>query len=129
MLKKISSYVIVLAIGLAVGTWFDAKHTIEEKVVVKDRVRTVTQEIIVERPDGSKETRRTVEKNEKTDTKTAKKETIPLKKDWGVGVKADLFNQVPVYTVEIHRRVFSDLYVSAYGRTNNTVGLGVTFFF
>lgn len=129
MYKKIGSYVVVLAIGAALGTWFDTKHTIEEKVVYKDRVRTQIQEVIIERPDGTKETRRTVDRNEKKDKQVAKKETKPARKNWGVSVKTDLFAPVPAYTLEVHRRIFSDLYISAYGRTDSSVGVGVTFFF
>ena len=65
MIKKIASYVVVLAVGLAVGTYFDAKHTIEEKIVVKDRVKTIVKEVITERPDGTKVTERHTTKDEK----------------------------------------------------------------
>ncbi len=129
MLKRIGSYVVVLGIGAAIGTYFDAKHTIEEKIVYKDRIRTQIKEVITERPDGTKVTERVIDKDEKKDKKVAKKETIPVKKDWGVGVKYDLFRPEAVYTLEVHRRIISDLYVSAYGRTDSTVGIGVTFFF
>lgn len=129
MLKKISSYIIVLAIGAALGTYFDAKHTIETKVVTKDRIKTVVKEVITERPDGTTVTERHTTKDEKKKQVANSKESIPVKKDWGVSVKTDLFRPVSVYTLEVHRRVFSDLYVSAYGRTDNTLGVGLTFFF
>lgn len=129
MLKKISSYIIVLVIGLAAGTYFDAKHTIEEKTIYKDRVRTVVREVITERPDGTKITERITNKDEKKKKIAKRKESIPVKKDWGVGVKADLFSPIPSYTVEVSRRVFGDIYVSGYGRTNGSVGVGVTLFF
>lgn len=128
-MKKIASYLIVLAIGAMIGTYFDAKHTIEEKVVYKDRIRTVTREVITERPDGTKVTERVVDKNEKSEKQVAKRESIPTKKDWGVSVKTDLFVPAPVYTAEIHRRIFADFYISAYGRTDGTIGAGVSFFF
>jgi len=129
MLKKIGSYVIVLAIGAGIGTYFNQKHTIEEKIVYKDRIKTQIKEIITERPDGTKVTERVIDKDEKKDKVATKKESIPVKKDWGISVKTDLFTPVPVYTAEIHRRVFSDLYVSVYGRTDNVIGVGVTFLF
>lgn len=133
MLKKIASYVIVLGIGAALGTYFNAKHTIEEKVVTKDRVRTIIKEVITERPDGTKVTERITDKKEKKNQVAKKKESIPVKKDWGVGVKADLLSQPiggqTVWTVEVHRRIFSDLYISGYGRTDGVAGVGVTFFF
>lgn len=129
MLKKISSYIVVLAIGGALGTYFDAKHTIETKVVTKDRIKTIIKEVVTQRPDGTTVTERHTTKDEKKKQVAKQKESIPVKKNWGVSVKADLFAPVPVYTLEVHRRVFSDLYVSAYGRTNNSLGLGLTFFF
>lgn len=128
-MKRIASYVVVLAIGAALGTWFDAKHTIEEKVVYKDRVKTEVREVIKEAPDGTKVTERITYKDEKSDKSVAKKETKPVKKDWGVGVKYDLTVPVGVYTIEVHRRVFGDIYVSGYGRTDGVAGVGVTLFF
>ena len=130
MLKKIASYVVVLGIGAAIGTYFDAKHTIEEKIVFKDRVKTEIKEVIKEGPDGTKVTERTIYKDEKKDKKVAKKESIPVKKDWGLGIKYDLVPAgKPVWTVEVHRRIFSDLYGSAYGRTDGVAGVGLTYFF
>lgn len=129
MLKKISSYIIVLAIGAAAGTYFNQKHTIEEKIVYKDRIKTEVKEVVIEKPDGTKITERHIQKDEKKDQKIVKKESIPVKKDWGVSLKTDLFTPVPVYTVEVHRRVFSDLYIGAYGKTDGVVGVGLTFFF
>lgn len=129
MTKRIVSYIFVLVVGLAIGTWFDAKHTIEQKVVYKDRVRTQIEEVIIERPDGTKETRRTVDKNERSDKHVAKKESKPIKPNWGVGIKYDLFQPQQIWTLEVHRRVFGNAYVSAYGRTDGVAGLGITVFF
>lgn len=129
MLKKVSSYIVVLAIGGVLGTYFDAKHTIEEKVVTKDRVRTVIKEVITEKPDGTKVTERITDKKEKKNQVAKKKESVPVKKNWGVSVKTSLFQPTSNYTFEVHRKVFSDFYVSAYGDTSGTVGIGVTLFF
>lgn len=129
MHKTILSYIAVLAVGVGIGTYFDAKHTIEETVVYKDRVKTVVKEVITERPDGTKITERETNKVEKTDKVTAKKESIPVKPNWGVGVKYDLFRPIPIWTAEVQRRVIGDFYVGAYGRTDGVVGVGVSFFF
>lgn len=129
MLKRAASYVVVLVAGVGIGTYFDAKHKVEEKTVYKDRVKTVVKEVVTERPDGTKVTERHTTKDEKTKQVKNKSESIPVKKDWGVGVQYDLFRPDPVYTLQVHRRVFSDLYVSGYGRTDGTLGVGVTFFF
>lgn len=132
-MKKIASYIIVLAIGAGIGTYFDAKHTIEEKIVYKDRVKTVIKERITENPDGTRVIERETTKKEKKDGSVSKVESKPVKKDWGVSVKADLLSQPvggqTVWTVEVHRRIFSDLYVSGYGRTDGIAGVGVTLFF
>lgn len=129
MIKKITSYVVIFVIGAAIGTYLDQFHTIEEKIVYKDRVKTVLKERITEAPDGTKITEREVVKKEKKDGSATKIESKPVKKDWGLGVKYDLLGGPGVYTLEIHRRVFSDLYISGYGRTDGVAGVGVTFFF
>jgi len=129
MIKKISSYLVVLVIGGAIGTYFDAVHTIEEKVVVKDRIKTEIRETITEKPDGTKITDRVTNIDEKTKSVASKKESIPVAKNWGVGIKYDLFVPVPVYTIEVHRRVIFDLYVSVYGRTDNVSGVGLLYTF
>lgn len=129
MLKKLSSYILVLGIGAAIGTYFDAKHTIEEKVVFKDRTRTVIKEVITEKPDGTKITQRETNETTKVDKTQARKESRPVKKEWGVGVQYDLFRPEPIVTVNVHRRVFGSLYGGVYGRTDGTVGIGLTFFF
>lgn len=129
MLKKVGSYIVVLVIGGVLGTYFDTKHTIEEKVVTKDSVRTVIKEVITERPDGTKVTERITDKKEKKNQVAKKKESAPVKKNWGVSAKTSLFQPTSNYTLEVHRRIFSDFYISAYGNTSGTVGVGVTLFF
>lgn len=130
MLKKIASYVVVLGIGAAIGTYFDAKRVIEEKVVYKDRVKTEIREVVKEAPDGTKVTERVIYKDEKKDTKVSKRESKPMKPNWGVGVKYDLIpSGQPSWAVEVHRRIIGDLYVSGYARTSGVAGVGVTMFF
>ena len=130
MLKKVNSYIVVLAIGAVLGTYFDAKHVIEEKIVYKDRVKTEIKEIIKEAPDGTKITERVIYKDEKKDKKVSNKESKPVKKNWGVGVKYDLLPPgQAAWTVEVHRRILGDFYVSGFGRTDGVAGIGVTLFF
>lgn len=129
-MKKIASYIVVLVIGAGLGTYFDAKHTIEEKIVYRDRVKTVVKERITESPDGTRVIERETVKKEKKDGSVSKTESVPVKKDWGVGIKYDLLPVGPaVWTLEVHRRIIGDFYVSGYGRTDGVAGLGVTFFF
>ena len=129
MIKKISLYVVILAIGAGLGAYFNPVHTIEEKVVVKDRIKTVIREVVTQRPDGTIVTERDIVKDEKKDTVATRKESIPVKKDWAASVKYDLFTSVPVYTIEIQRRVLGNIYAGAYGRTDGIVGVGVTILF
>lgn len=130
MLKKISSYIIVLAIGAALGTYFNAGHTIEEKIVVKDRIKTEIKEVITENPDGTKVTERIINKDEDKKSVSTRNEFIPKQKDWGVGIKYDLFvSGDPVWTVEVNRRVLGSFYAGVYGRTDGVVGVGLTFLF
>lgn len=129
MLKKISSYAIVLVIGGALGTYFDAAHTIEEKIVTKDRIKTVIKEIVTERPDGSKVTERVTTKKEKKDSVANKKESIPVAKKWMAGVSYELFKPQPVYTIDIKRKLFTNIYAGAYGRSDGRFGVGVTILF
>lgn len=129
MLKKIASYVVVLGIGAALGTYFDGKHVIEQTVVSQDRTKTTITEVITERPDGTKVTERLIDKKEKKDQVSNSKESIPTKPNWGVGIKYDLFTPTPVWQAEVNRRIIWDLYVSVYGRTDGTIGAGVTIFF
>lgn len=132
MLKKISSYLVVLAIGAALGTWLDARHTIEEKVVYKDRVKTEIREVIKEGPDGTKVTERVIYKDEKKDTKVSKKESKPVKPNWGVGVQYELLGQPGAIQVDLNRRLFGNFYVRAYGRMEShggAAGVGVLVLF
>lgn len=129
MQKKILSYIIILIIGVGIGTIVPKKNIIEEKIVYKDRTTTVTKEVIVERPDGTKETYRDIVKKEKNNTTIDKKEKTIPKNDWVVGVKYELFRPVPVYTVDVSRRVVGDFYVTVYGRTDATIGFGLLYSF
>lgn len=129
---KIVSYLVAVLVGAGAAYYFMPQQIkIEEKVVTRDVIKTVTKEVVkIQRPDGTIETiEREVVKDEDKKKQASVVKTKPAKKNWGVGVKYDLFRPDSVYTLEVHRRIVSDLYVSAYGRTDSTVGIGVTFFF
>lgn len=132
MLKKISSYLVVLLIGGALGTYFDASHTIEENIVTKDRVRTVIKEVITERPDGTKVTERNTTKDEKKKQTAKRKESIPVKANWAVGVQYELLGSVGSVQVDVNRRILGDIYVRVYGRSENigvSAGVGLLYTF
>lgn len=120
---------VILAIGAGLGSYFNPIHTIEEKIVIKDRIKTIVREVITQRPDGTIVTEREIHRDEKKDSVATKKESIPSSKNWAVSVKYDLFVAIPVYTIEVQRRILGNIYVGVYGRTDNIVGAGVTILF
>lgn len=122
-----------IAVGAAIGGagvfYFVKPETKTEKqVVYKDRVQTVIEEVIVEAPDGAKTTKRTTTKDQTKD-KTKTHVTTTTKPNWAVSVQHELFVPEAVTTVGLHRRVFSNVYVSVYGNTQLGVsaGLMITF--
>lgn len=127
-----SRLVIAVLVGAAIGAGamrlFPNVKT-EEKIVYKDRTQTVTKEIIVVRPDGTTVTEREIVKEEKKDQTVSKKENFPNKPDWGVSLKSDMFAPNPNYTLELHRRIFGNIYAGAYGQSNGAVGISVSLFF
>ena len=130
MQKKILSHLIAIIIGAGVFYYFDSNvHEIEQQVIYKDRTRTIVKEVTTEKPDGTKVTERIIDRKEKTDTTASKSESKPVKPDWGVGVKYDLFTGNPAWTVEVNRRIIGNIYGGVYGRTDGIVGAGVTIFF
>lgn len=130
MKSKIIGYVIAMVVGAGACMYFDKDiHEIEEKIVYRDRVRTVVKEVITEKPDGTRIIERETNKDEVKDSVSTKKESIPTKKNWAVGVKYDLFSHEPVWTAEVQRRVIGDIYAGAYGRTDGIVGVGITILF
>lgn len=128
MIKKYGIYVIVFLIGGAAGTYFDAKHTIEEKVVYKDRIKTQIREVIKEGPDGTRVTERFITKDEKKKKQATKKESKPVKKDWLLGVGIPVIGD-EVYDVRLERRILGDLYIGVKGDSQGTFGVGVTILF
>lgn len=130
MQKKILSYVLAVCVGAAICMYFDKEvHEVQERIVYKDRIKTVVKEVITENPDGSRTIERETTKDEKKDQVSNKKETRPVKKDWLVSVKADLFSPAPAYTAEVSRRVIGDFYIGTFARTDGVVGVGVTLAF
>ena len=129
MIKKIASYVIVLAIGAGIGTYFNQKHTIEEKTVYKDRVKTVVKEIIKENPDGSKVTERVIHTDEKSKQTAQKKESKPVKKDWLVGIGYNIIGPDQFYNGRLERRILGDVYVGLNGDSRGNFGVGITLLF
>jgi hypothetical protein len=130
MQLKILSYILVFAAGIGACLYFDDNvHEIKEEIVYKDRIRTVVKEVVTKSPDGTTVTQRTTDKVEKKDKQVNKVESKPIKPNWMVGVKYDLFRPVPVWTAEVQRRVIGNVYAGAYGRTDGVVGvsLSVTF--
>lgn len=129
MLQKIYKYVIVLVVGGAIGAMLNNKHRVEEKVVYKDRTKTIVKERIIENPDGSKVIERETNKTEDKKSVQSRVESKPTQKNWGVGVGYDVFTPNQIISVNVHRRLFSDLYVTVSGRSSGDVTIGATLFF
>lgn len=116
--------------GLAVWKLFPPTTVEQERVVYKDRVQKVIEEVIVETPDGTKTTERVTYKDQTSDKEATNKVTKAAKKNnWGVSVQTTTFVSDPVTTVGLHRRVFGDFYVSIHGSSNGTVQAGLLFTF
>ena len=128
MFKKYGIYAVVFIIGAAAGTYFDAKHTIEEKVVYRDRIKTEIKEIIKEAPDGTKITERFITKDEDKKKQAQRKESKPVKKDWLLGVGISVIGE-EAYDVRLERRILGDIYVGVNGDTRGNFGVGVTILF
>lgn len=130
---------IVLALGgYAVGRYLQPPEVVTKEVekikeveVVKRDVKTIIKEVV--RPDGSKETVTTIDESTRENTRrqadTSKETTItPAKPRWkaGANVKASLTNVLPVYGVQIERRILGPFYVGVQGWADSTVAVSVS---
>jgi hypothetical protein len=97
---------------------------VKEKTLWKER--GVTK--ILERPDGSKETT-IVEKREKKSKSDAKRVVKINKRMWNVGLSQSLSLKTPVYSLGVQRRVFKDIFIGAYARTDKEFGVSLRFDF
>jgi hypothetical protein len=129
-LKVVTHLAALMVGGLLVWKYGNyGKHTVKEKVVYKDRINTVVKEVITERPDGSRVTKRETTKAETSKTKATKAESKPTKKRWAVGIQHELLVPDGATQLSVQRRVFGDIYAGVYGSTNGSVGLSVTILF
>jgi hypothetical protein len=119
----------IFAGGIFIGSYFNSSNTVQEKIVYRDKIKTITREVTTTKPDGSKVTVIETDKTENKDVTKDLSVKTQAKKNYGIGVKYDLFSPVPVYTLEVHRRLFGDFYISASGSTETQFNIGVTVFF
>lgn len=117
----------ILVAGILIGAYLNPMHTIEEKIVYKDRTTTISKEIKTEFPDGKKVTVIETEKNEQKEGSSIK--SSDPKPDWGVGVKYELFSSTPVWTVDVNRRILLNVYGGVYGRSDGAIGVGLLYTF
>ena len=96
-----------------------------EKEVTQERVVT----IVKERPDGSKETIITENRDVVKDTSKNTSETLttPVKPKWQLGISRAINEET--YTGQISYRVLGDLWVGAYGRSDREIGLLIQYQF
>lgn len=117
----------LLAAGFAGGYYMgkgSSKPEIERVEVekVKYRERVVTE--IKERPDGTKTT--VITQNIKKDDAIKRVESLNPPKKWHISLSAPPTPN-PRVTLQVERRIHSELFLGVYGRTDGE--LGVTFGF
>ena len=99
----------------------EIRETEVEKILWKERVVTV----IKERPDGSKETTVTEDREKEAETDKAKVVKISKPK-WSatinVGISPVAERAKPVYGLIIHRRIIGDFFFGAYVRSDSEIG-------
>lgn len=120
----ILSGVLLIAIGVAIGSkLFKPAPQIETRTVTKDKVVTVTKEVV--RPDG------TIERDQTRTEERKKDESVvvasPAKPDWMVTGGLKLNEQH--YMIGLQRRIIGDLYVGGQVDTQRNVLATLTFVF
>lgn len=137
--KLLAVISIVLALGgYAVGRYLQPPEVVTKEVekikeveVIKRDVKTIIKEVV--RPDGSKETTTTIDESTRENTRRQtdnQKEVIVAasKPQWKAGLtaKASISNIVPVYGVQVERRVMGPFFVNAQGWSDGTAALGLS---
>ena len=135
------NYKIVIAISLASFVLGGAlvhryakKETeveIREVIKYKERVRTVTE--VIERPDGTRETR-TIEETQReneSDNQSREKTVVTAlpKYALGITVGARNFANQSEFTVTASQRIIGNLHGSVYGRSDGEFGVGFRYDF
>jgi len=106
----------------------DLKVEVVEKVVSKDKIVTVTKEVV--RPDGTRETDTTkVEDRVKVEDK--KLVVAEVKEaNWHITLGSDFSLQgSQQFQLGIERRVLGPLFLGAYGRSDKSLGITLGFEF
>lgn len=103
----------------------DVKKEVVERVVSKDKIVTVTKEVV--RPDGTRET-----DTIKTEDKLQVKDNSTLitevrQSDWHISLGYTLKQQV--YQLGVERRILGPLFLGAYGRSDKSLGVSLSFEF
>lgn len=127
--SNVSRYIVTAVVGAAIGfglsSLIPGREEIKEVTKYQDRVRVVKQ--IVERPDGTRETTETTERDTTLDQSKQVSKKVP---DWSVGVGASLpKGPSPIYTLQVQRRILGSIYAGAYVRTDSELGVLVSFQF
>ncbi len=95
--------------------------TEKERIVTKDHVVTVIKEVV--RPDGSKETDTTIV-DDSTKKEDSSKVTIKAVPQWRLDVEIRTsLDLVPIYQVQVSRRLFGPVMVGVSISTDKTLGL------
>lgn len=127
---KLIAVVVLLAVGFGVGRYTVPEKSTEQTIVEKELKKEETVIVREEtRPDGTKikETTNTTKKETAKRTETIK--IVESKKpDWKVaGLVGYNFNKVkPVYGAVVERRILGNIFVGAWGTTDQQAGLSVS---
>lgn len=133
IIKLVLGALVIFAVGVGVGKFSlpSSKTQTETSTKESETEREVTDRTIT-RPDGTKETERIVK-----DVKKDKKESsntvaiVNKKPDWKVsGLIGYSFKEhVPVYGIDIQRRILGAVSIGAFATTERSVGLSVGYEF
>lgn len=128
------NYAIVALVSAVIGAVLvynlyprvEVKTQVQEKIVVRNDIRTVTR--LIERPDGTKES--VTETVDNSEREASKSTTVVknMRKDYlaGVGAGVQFKDLKPIYSATVARRMFGPAFAGAYGRTDGEFGLTFT---
>ena len=133
---KILIIVAVSVGGYLLGEHVGGKAAEAEKIIhlkeiakLKERMKKVT--VVIEKPDGSKETKIIEERNTFKETNRDHKqvEKVSFKPQWGVYGSGSVTRSERVYTLGVDRRILGGLFVGIYGRSDSEFGLNLRYEF
>ncbi len=128
MLKSLKFIIVGIGIGAALVYFgLEPKTITKTRIVERQVIITEIDEVITERPDGTKITERHTYREEDK-KRQARTESKPARKEWGLGVSRDL-SISGVYSIDVQRRILGDFYIQGSVGTDSRVTMGVMYLF